>query len=299
MGQFGERLAEVVKRKGPLCVGLDPRWESLPDCYRRLDPEFPWLPQVAEHVRRFCVHVLELTSPYSGIVKLQAAFFELFGPPGLAAMQQLIHHARELGWLTILDAKRGDVPSTAAAYAQAAFTGCSINGQIFPIWNADALTVNPYLGDDALTPFIEAASTQGRGVFVLVRTSNPGAGCFQDLCCDGKPLYVHVAKVVERWNEPTVGPSGLGDIGAVVGATHPRELAELRRTFPRMWFLVPGYGAQGATAVEIRQTAFRTDGLGVIVNSSRSLVFPFHPDDPNWEQAIQSAALHARNDLIG
>jgi orotidine-5'-phosphate decarboxylase len=232
-------------------------------------------------------------------VKFQSAFFELLGPTGMQVMQELIQTARQQGWLVIWDAKRGDVASTAEAYAAAALTGWTLNGQALSVWDADALTVNPYLGADALEPFLEAARRGGRGLFVLVRTSNPGAGLFQDLVCEGRPLYSHVAEAVARWNAPTVSASGLGDVGAVVGATHPRQLAELRQAYPHLWLLVPGYGAQGGTAEDIRQAAFRDDGLGAIVNSSRGVVFPFHPHDPNWEGAIRTAAERAQRELTG
>jgi orotidine-5'-phosphate decarboxylase len=156
--------------------------------------------------------------------------------------------------------------------------------------------VNPYLGRDAVEPFLSAARSADRGVFVLVRTSNPGAGLFQDLLCDGKPLYRHVAAAVADWNAPTVSACGLGDVGAVVGATHPRELAELRTALPQVWFLVPGYGAQGGSADDVK-AAYRADGLGAVVNSSRGVVFPFKPDDPAWEEKIVSAAEKATSEL--
>lgn len=299
MGAFAERLAETVRQYGPLCVGLDPRWECLPADLRRFSTDGPLLFQASQQVRQFCLRVLELTRPYSGVVKFQSAFFELLGPAGMQVMQELIQTARQQGWLIIWDAKRGDVASTAEAYAAAALTGWTLNGQTLPVWNADALTVNPYLGADALEPFLAAARRVGRGVFVLVRTSNPGAGLFQDLICEGRPLYSHVAEAVARWNAPTVSASGLGDVGAVAGATHPRQLAELRQSYPHLWLLVPGYGAQGGTAEEIRQAAFRDDGLGAIVNSSRGVVFPFHPHDPDWERAIRTAAEQAQRELTG
>jgi orotidine-5'-phosphate decarboxylase len=188
--------------------------------------------------------------------------------------------------ITILDAKRGDIASTASAYADAAFN----------VWNAHALTVNPYLGRDAVEPFISEARKSQRGLFVLVRTSNPGSGLFQDLHCDGKPLYQHVAAAVGEWNRESLGSCGLGDVGAVVGATHPNELALLREILPDVWFLVPGFGAQGGTAKDVAG-AFRFDGLGAIVNSSRGITFPFHPDDPQWEAAIVAAAKRAIDEL--
>lgn len=285
MSAFADKLADAVRRKGPLCVGLDPRWESLPKAIRDdFPPDDP-----AGAFLAFGTRVLGLVRPYAGVVKPQAAFFELAGPLGMNVMQGLLTTARMLGYVTILDAKRGDIASTATAYADAAFG---------PVWDADSLTINPYLGRDAVEPFLSAAKAASRGVFVLVRTSNLGAGLFQDLVCDGKPVYRHVADEVVKWNAPTVGACGLGDVGAVVGATHPRELAELRAAMPDVWFLVPGYGAQGGTAADVR-AAFRPDGLGAVVNSSRGVTFPFHPDDPDWEAKVVAAARKAAEELKG
>jgi orotidine-5'-phosphate decarboxylase len=283
---FSDRLADAVRRRGPLCVGIDPRWESLPksirETYAGRGPA-----GVAKAFEVFAARILDLTGDFAAVVKPQAAFFELAGPDGMRSLQTVLQRARELGFVTILDAKRGDIASTAAAYAEAAF------GET---WNADALTVNPYLGRDAVEPFLAVAKKAGRGVFVLVRTSNAGAGLFQDLVSDGKPLHRHVAAAVAEWNATTLGACGLGDVGAVVGATHPRELAELRGAMPDVWFLVPGYGAQGASAADVR-AAYRPDGLGAVVNSSRGITFPFHPDDANWESKIVEAARKAQAEL--
>lgn len=296
MTPFADRLAEAVRRAGnPLCVGLDPRWESLPRELRiRFGAES--LDAVAAAIEVFCLRVLDLVAGRVGVVKPQSAFFEACGPPGLATLQSITRRAKDLGLLVILDSKRGDIASTAAAYADAAFGGTAISNRRFPVWAADAITVNPYLGRDAVEPFITAARQVGGGVFVLVRTSNPGAGLFQDLDCAGKKVYRHVAAAVADWNAGGFGTCGLGDVGAVVGATHPKELAELRAELPGVWLLVPGYGAQGAAASDVA-AAFRADGLGAIVNSSRGITFPFHPDDPQWEVAITAATDRAIAEL--
>ena len=295
MPPFSDRLAEAVRQKGPLCVGLDPRWDSLPKAIRagvRVADEG----MISVGYHHFARKVLELVRPFAGVIKPQAAFFEQIGPTGMMAMQQLLRDAKEMGFVTVLDAKRGDIASTATAYADAAFGGCTIDGETYPVWDADALTINPYLGRDAVEPFLTAAKQADRGVFVLVRTSNPGAGLFQDLVCGDKPLYRHVAAEVAKWNASTIGACGLGDVGAVVGATHPKELAELREAMPDVWLLVPGYGAQGGTAADVK-AAYRADGLGAIVNSSRGVTFPFHPDDPDWEAKIVAAAQKAAAEL--
>lgn len=282
MIHFADRLADAVRsRSNPLCVGIDPRWDLLPQSIRSKHPEQP-----ARAFEEFGLRVLDLVAPLVPVVKPQSAFFEACGPDGFVAQKRILDRARELGLITILDAKRGDIASTAAAYAEAAFK----------VWNADSLTVNPYLGRDAVEPFIAEARKSERGLFVLVRTSNAGSGLFQDLPCDGRPLYQQVATAVDEWNRSNLGSCGLGDVGAVVGATHPNELALLRSMLPGVWFLVPGFGAQGGTAKDVAG-AFRTDGLSAIVNSSRGITFPFHPDDPQWEAAIVQATRQAVAEL--
>jgi orotidine-5'-phosphate decarboxylase len=288
MDHFADRLAAVIRTKGnALCVGLDPRWESLPTEIRRRYGDDS-LSAMASAYEEFCDRVLEIVAPLVPVVKPQSAFFEACGPDGMAVMQRLLRKARGLGLLTILDAKRNDIASTAAAYADAAFGGVSMAGRVHPVWEADALTVNPYLGRDAVEPFLQSARRAQAGVFVLVRTSNPGAGLFQDLVADGRPVYCHVAEAVAAWARENVGRCGLGDVGAVVGATYPAELAALRQLTPDVIFLVPGYGAQGGGAADVAP-AFRADGLGAVVNSSRGILFPFKPDDPAWECRIEEA----------
>lgn len=275
---FADRLADALRTKAtPLCVGLDPRWESLPKSIRERYPDDP-----AGAFEVFSLRVLDLVADLVPVVKPQMAFFEACGPQGLVALQKILKSARERGLVTILDSKRNDIASTATAYAEATFS----------TWGADSLTVNPYLGRDAVQPFLDSARRSEGGLFILVRTSNPGSGLFQNLICDGRPLYEHVGQRVSEWNAESLGACGLGDVGAVVGATHPRELIRLRELFPQVWFLVPGFGAQGGTAQDVLP-ALRGDGLGAIINSSRGVTFPFHPDDPNWEATVLDATKQA------
>ena len=286
---FADRLLNACRAKGnALCVGIDPRWEQLPSAVRGRhaggSPD-----QVAAAYEEFGLRVLELVAPLVAVVKPQSAFFEACGPAGFKAQQAILARAKALGLITILDNKRGDIASTAEAYADAALRG---------VWSADSLTVNPYLGRDAVEPFLKSARQCDGGVFVLVRTSNPGAGQFQDLLADGKPIYQHVAEAVGAWTAENLGSSGYGDVGAVVGATHPAELARIRQVLPNAVFLVPCYGAQGGAAADIA-AAFRADGAGAIVNSSRGITACFKPDDPQWEQAILNAARAAIKDLTG
>jgi orotidine-5'-phosphate decarboxylase len=283
---FADRLAAAVRERGnALCVGLDPRWELLPMGLRRRRGGAT-LQAVADAFEEFCGRVLDIVAPLVPAVKPQSAFFEMCGPAGFQVLQRVIRRARERGLLVILDAKRNDVASTATAYADAAFTGTPVEGTFLPVWEADALTINAYLGRDAVEPFLSSARRVGAGVFVLVRTSNPGAGLFQNLVCEGRPLYRHVGEAVAGWAREHLGACGLGDVGAVIGATYPAELAELRAAMPEVPFLIPGYGAQGGTAADVA-VAFRADGLGAVVSSSRGLLFPFQPEASDWEASIE------------
>ncbi len=296
MSHFADRLCEAVCRKGtPLCVGLDPRWESLPEEVRRRHGGGT-LAAVAAAYDEFCGRVIDVVAGLVAVVKPQAAFFEACGPDGMAALRNVLRRARDRGLLTILDGKRNDIASTAEAYADAALAGVAVAGRTYPVWEADSLTVNPYLGRDAVEPFLKAARRAGGGVFVLARTSNPGAGLFQDLDCGGWPLFVRVAEAVRAWARESLGTCGLGDVGAVVGATYPAELAELRKLLPEVWFLVPGFGAQGGTAADVA-AAFRDDGLGAVVNSSRGIIAAFEPSNPRWEERVAEAARETVNAL--
>jgi orotidine-5'-phosphate decarboxylase len=289
LDHFSDRLIAAVRRcRNPVLVGLDPRNESLPSSLMVSDPlDFKG---IAEAYRKFCFGVIDVVASMVPIVKPQAAFFEQIGPAGMDVLAQVIQYATEHGLMVILDGKRNDIGSTATAYAEG-FLG---RPPASP-WGADALTVSPYLGEDSLDPFVQIAAERGAGVFVLVKTSNPGGGRFQDLVAENRPLYEHVAELVEQLATRTLGQGGYGAVGSVVGATYPSQLAELRAQMPHSWFLVPGYGAQGAGAADVAG-AFDQDGLGAIVNNSRGIIFahsrPGYRDrfgDARWQDAIESA----------
>lgn len=288
MAAFADRLdAAVVRHANPVLVGLDPRADLLPESL--LTGPGPHGPQeLAAAYGRFCRAIIDVVAPCVPAVKPQAAFFEELGPAGMAALADVINHAQEMGLLVILDGKRNDIGSTAGAYAR------GLLGPGSP-WRADALTVSPYLGDDSLRPFIDVASQRACGVFVLVKTSNPGGRMLQDLVAEGRPIYRHVAAYVESEAARTQGECGYGLVGAVVGATYPQQLAELRAEMPHTWFLVPGYGSQGGTAKDVA-AAFDGRGHGAIVNNSRGIIFAYR-DEPyagrfgvaRWEAAVEAA----------
>src|SRR5947209_2841241 len=234
MDHFADRLvASIRAKRNAVCVGLDPRWESLPRAVRERH-EDGTLESAARAFEEFCCRVVDVVAPLVPVVKPQSAFFEACGAAGMAALQAVLRHARQRGLLTIWDGKRNDIASTAAAYADAAFAGFRLGDRFCPVWDADAATVNPYLGRDSVEPFIDSACRSGRGIFVLVRTSNPGAGQFQDLDCGSQPLFMHVANAVGAWAEATRGACGYGAVGAVVGATYPAELAAIRKRIPNV-----------------------------------------------------------------
>jgi orotidine-5'-phosphate decarboxylase len=203
-----------------------------------------------------------------------------------------VQRARAAGLLVIGDIKRGDIGTTAAAYAEG-----HLASPERPDARADAVTLNPFLGTDSVAPFFKVMAAQGAGCFVLVRTSNASAGELQDLRVDGRPLHEHVAALVARWGEAQLGACGYSSVGAVVGATAPAELRRLRALLPRAWFLVPGVGAQGATAEDVA-AAFDADGLGAIVNSSRGILYAYgDPAAPNWKDSVRDAARTLRDQL--
>ncbi|MEM6799271.1 MAG: orotidine-5'-phosphate decarboxylase [Planctomycetota bacterium] len=282
-----ELAAAVAKKRCPLVVGIDPRWEQLPEALRGDDS----LAGRAEAYRRFSVGLIEAVAEVVPAVKPQMAFFEELGPAGMAALKEVVDRAHGHGIQVVLDGKRNDIGSTAQSYASGLLGRDSA-------WGGDALTVSPYLGDDSLTPFAEVARDRGAGVYVLVKTSNPGGAVWQDRLIDGKPLYRHVGEHVERLAKMTRGESGYGLVGAVVGATYPEQLAELRRAMPHTWFLVPGFGAQGGSAADVAP-AFDSAGMGAIVNSSRGVIFAHNRPEyarfgpARWQEAVQQAAVDA------
>jgi orotidine-5'-phosphate decarboxylase len=284
MAHVFDRLSDACRASGSrVCVGLDPHLDLLP-------PDEKGRGAIG-HVRAFLSEILAAIEGLVPCVKPQVAFFEALGPEGFALYFDVIREAHRRGFFVIGDVKRADIGSTAAAYAQAHLAADDGSA-------ADAVTLNPYLGVDSIEPFLKVGRAKGRGVFVLARTSNGSAKEFQDVggeggpAARGEPLFLRVGRALEKWGGKSVGARGFTDVGAVVGATHPDEGALLRRELPKTFFLVPGFGAQGASAADVART-FDSRGEGAIVNSSRGVLFAWK-DAPDPRDGAKRFAELAR-----
>ena len=292
---FGDRLAKAVQaKKNPVCVGLDPRLEQLPIGIRV--ERTSSLKKQANAYEKFCCEVIDATHDLVPVVKPQSAFFEELGPYGVLALGRVCKYASSKGLIVIMDAKRSDIGSTATAYAKA-YLGT--DGQ--SAWGTDALTVSPFLGSDTLQPFVEQCTMVGAGIFVLVKTSNPGSGFLQDLSIDFRTISERVADYVQSQSLMTAStPTGYGCVGAVVGATYPAQLQAMRQRMPNAWILIPGYGAQGGSASDVVH-GMDSQGLGAIVNSSRGIIFAYenakYASASSWQSAVENATQDMINAL--
>ena len=298
---FGDRLIEAIEAKrSPVMVGLDPHLDLFPAPLRHLSSS-PRREVAAAAAQRFFDELLEAVADVVAIVKPQVAFFERLGPPGWEALERVVGRARELGLLVLVDAKRGDIGSTAQAYADYYLGPAAEHGGL----EADAMTVSPYLGTDSLEPFASYFE-RGKGLFVLAKTSNPGSAELQELQVGAEsprqPLHTAVGKMVSRLGETSIGEHGFAAAGLVVGATSPRQAGALRRAFPQLPFLVPGYGAQGAAATDVA-AAFDADNRGVVVNASRSILFAYRAPryqelgDEGWAEASRRECCRMRDEI--
>jgi orotidine-5'-phosphate decarboxylase len=283
-------VAEAVERKrSQLVVGLDPGLDLLPIEIRgeaHLGPD-----HAAEAVARFCRGIVDAVAPYAVGVKPQLAFFEALGSDGIRALEGVCDYARSAGLLVIADAKRGDIGSTARAYASAYLEP---RGNAPPL--GDALTVNPYLGRDSVEPFLSACRRDGGGIFVLVKTSNAGGAEVQDLVLsDGRKVWQHVAELVRDWGEELVGERGLSSVGAVVGATFPREVAEARRLLPQSVLLIPGIGAQGGSPADVAR-AFTSGPASALVAVSRAVIYAYRAGG-EWRSAASLEAARLAREI--
>jgi orotidine-5'-phosphate decarboxylase len=299
---FADALLAAIDAKGtPLIVGIDPVYEQLPDVIRghREMNDAEDLEASVDAILEFCTHVLKVIAPHVPAVKINSAFFEQYYAYGYEAFSAVVQEAAAHGLLVINDCKRADIGNTSERYALGTLADpefASMDRMVGP----DAVTVNPYMGEDSVGPFIKLAGEEGKGVFVLVRTSNPGAAAIQDaVLADGTPVYQHVGKLVAQWGAGLIGSRGYSAVGAVVGATNPEQLAALRGLLPQTLFLVPGYGAQGGSAADVVK-AFKADGTGAIINSSRGIIFAHKSPayaGMSWEKAVEGAVVAAKKEI--
>lgn len=279
-------IEKIRERENPTVAGLDPRIEYLPQYLRTGDD--------CADILAFNKALIDALWDIVPAVKPQSAYYEMLGYRGAKVLYDTICYAREKGMYVILDVKRNDIGATASAYAQAYI------GKDAP-YPADGVTVSPYLGSDGILPFTECCGQYGKTAFVLVKTSNKSSGELQDLTVDGKTIYETVAGYVEKWGENTIGKYGYSAVGAVVGATYPEQMKKLRAILPRTYFLVPGYGAQGGGGREAA-LAFRKDGLGAIVNSSRGIMCAWQKEEgcasEDFAGAARREAVRMRDDIM-
>lgn len=306
---FADSVIEAVKRKGnAICVGLDPRLNKIPQKIKEraiLECEGSPLKAAANAIVEFNKGIIDAVAELVPVVKPQIAFYEIFGYEGVRAYEETLRYAKSKGLITIADAKRNDIGTTAEAYAQAFLGEVSLfeaeNEVVMPVFDADSITLNPYMGWDSVKPFVDESKKYGKGLFVLLKTSNKSSGDIQDLqMADGEPLYNLVSYLIDSWGADEIGKSGYSFVGAVVGATYPEQAKTLRAMMPNTIFLVPGYGAQGGGAADVKP-CFNSDGLGALVNNSRGIIFAYEDMEgftaDNYADAARVAVHNMKRDL--
>lgn len=300
-----DRLINKIKEtNNPTVIGLDPRYELLPKCLLEKYPNT--LEGVSQAIVEYNKALIDETYDVIPAVKPQIAFYEMFGIPGMKAFEETCKYAKQKGMIVIADIKRGDIGSTAQGYSNAYLGKTKIGEKEESIFDVDFVTVNPYMGTDCVKPFIEDCKKYGKGIFILVKTSNPSSGELQDVKLEnGEEVYVKVAKLVEEWGKDLRGENGYSSIAAVVGATYPKQLKQIREIAPHTYFLIPGYGAQGGKAEDIA-LGFDKNGLGGIVNASRSLMCAYKSElwkdkfaEKDYAKATRAEALRMKEELGG
>ena len=300
------KLVEKIKKTGaPIVVGLDPMMNFVPEHIKAaaFEAKGETLEGAAEAIWLYNKEIIDKTYDLIPAVKPQIAMYEQFGIPGLVAFQKTVEYCKEKDLVVIGDIKRGDIGSTSAAYATAHLGKVKVGNTMCEGFKEDFVTVNPYLGTDGVQPFIDVCKEEKKGLFILVKTSNPSSGEFQDRLIDGRPLYEHVGEKVAQWGEQLMGDS-YSYVGAVVGATYPEMGKVLRKIMPKSFILVPGYGAQGGQGKDLVHF-FNEDGLGAIVNSSRGIIAAYQNEKyakfgaVNFGDASRQAVLDMIADIDG
>ena len=284
----------IIATQNPTCVGLDTLFDYLPDDMKAGAKTFD---DVAERVLEFNKNLIDSVCDIVPSVKVQIAYYEMYGVAGMKAYYETLKYAAKKGLVVIADAKRNDIGSTASCYAKAFLGETQVNENAFAAFPSDYVTVNGYLGSDGILPFVEQCEKNDKGIFVLVKTSNPSGAEIQNMQLDnGQYMYEYVGGLVEKWGESTRGEYGYSAVGAVVGATHPTEAARLRDILPHTFFLIPGYGAQGGNA-EMLKSCFGANGLGGVVNNSRGILCAYKKNGGTYYDAAREACVAMQKDL--
>ena len=295
-------IEKIIEKKNPTVIGVDTRYDMVPNCVKsKYNTDINGM---CDAMFEYCKTLIDVTYDIVPAVKLQSAYFEMYGIEGIKVLKKMIDYCKEKGMVVMVDAKRGDIGSTSRGYSNAYLGKNEINGEKIGIFDTDFLTVNPYMGSDSVNPFIEDCKEYNKGIFILVKTSNKSSGEIQDLITtDGEKIYEKVGKLVEKWGEELIGEHGYSSVAAVVGATYPIQLKELRELMPHTFFLIPGYGAQGGKAEDIA-LAFDKNGLGGIINASRSLMCAYKSDrwkdkftEEQYGEATRAEAIRMRDEL--
>lgn len=295
-------MEKIVETQNPTVVGLDPKLDYVPEFIKKdaFDAEGYTLKAAAKAIYRFNKGIIDAICDVVPAIKPQAAYYEMYGYYGVKALAKTIEYAKSKGIFVITDGKRNDIGATMEAYTNAHIGTVTVGDRVLEPFGADALTVNGYLGSDGIEPLLNACREFDKGIFVLVKTSNKSSGELQDRLIDGKPVYEIMGEMCEKWGESAMGAYGYSSVGAVVGATYPEQLKELREKMPHTFFLVPGYGAQGGGAEGVAK-AFDKNGRGAIVNSSRAVMCAYKKegcDETEYAAAALRECIRMKNDII-
>ena len=295
-------IEKIIEKKNPTVIGVDTRYDMVPDCVKsKYNTDIKGM---CDAMFEYCKTLIDATYDIVPAVKLQSAYFEMYGIEGIKVLKQMIDYCKEKGMIVMVDAKRGDIGSTSKGYSNAYLGKTKIGDKEESIFDVDFITVNPYMGTDCVKPFIDDCKKYDKGIFILVKTSNPSSGELQDLKLENnQEVYLQVTDLVEKWGEDLRGKHGYSSIAAVVGATYPEQLEQIRKEAPHTYFLIPGYGAQGGKAGDIA-LGFDSNGLGGIVNASRSLMCAYKSDmwkdkfkDEDYAKATRAEAIRMRDEL--
>ena len=295
-------IKKIKETNNPTVIGLDPKYDMIPDCIKSKYDDS--LEGISKSILEFNKRLIDSIYDIIPAVKINIAFYEMYGLDGMKAFEETCVYAKEKKMIVMADIKRGDIGNTAKAYSNAFLGRTMIGAREEAIYDVDFVTLSPYMGTDSIKPFIEDSIKYNKGAFVIVKTSNPSSGELQDLKLEtGEEVYTKVINLVEEWGKDLIGEYGYSSISAVVGATYPKQLEDLRKEAPHTFFLIPGYGAQGGKAEDIA-LGFDENGIGGIVNSSRGLMCAYKSDkwkdkytEEEFDKATRAEAIRMRNEL--